>query len=147
MYDIIKLNALLLTELKEIAKQMGIKDYRSLKKQDLIYKILEQQTTLEPDQLPDLDQFKGRKSPGRKKKASDEESSKEEESAPAVEAEPAKEEKKEAPAAEEKKESAPAKEAPADSQEEERKEMTRGGRGCRAYGTAWPPSPPSPPER
>jgi len=67
MYDIIKLNALLLSELKEIAKQMDIKDYRSLKKQDLIYKILEQQTTMEPDQLPDLDQFKGRKSASKKK--------------------------------------------------------------------------------
>ncbi len=61
MYDIIRLNALLLTELKEIAKQMSVKDYRNLKKQDLIYKILEKQTTLNPEQLPDLDQFEGRK--------------------------------------------------------------------------------------
>ncbi len=75
MYDIIKLNALLLTELKEIAKQMSVKDYRSLKKQDLIFKILEQQTTLDPEKLPDLDQFKSRK--GAPKKESEEEEQKE----------------------------------------------------------------------
>lgn len=98
MYDIIKLNALLLTELKEIAKQMSVKDYRSLKKQDLIYKILEQQTTLDPDQLPDLDQFKGRKSSGKKKKAEEGEAEKKEEKE--KKAEKPKEEKEEAPVAE-----------------------------------------------
>ena len=41
MYDIIELNGLLLNELKEIAKALNIEDYKGLKKQDLIYKILE----------------------------------------------------------------------------------------------------------
>jgi transcription termination factor Rho len=43
MYDIIELNGLLLNELKEIAKALTIEDYKGLKKQDLIYKILENQ--------------------------------------------------------------------------------------------------------
>ncbi|HAN17183.1 MAG: transcription termination factor Rho [Bacteroidetes bacterium GWC2_33_15] len=43
MYDILELNKKLLNELKEIAKQLDIKKAESLKKQDLIYKILDQQ--------------------------------------------------------------------------------------------------------
>lgn len=121
MYDIIKLNALLLTELKEIAKQMSVKDYRSLKKQDLIYKILEQQTTLDPDQLPDLDQFKGRKSSGKKKKAEEGEAEKKEEKE--KKAEKPKEEKEEAPVAEkEEKANPPKKEEKRESAPEESKE-------------------------
>ena len=43
MYDILELNKKLLTELKEIAKELKIKRVDSLRKQDLIYKILDQQ--------------------------------------------------------------------------------------------------------
>jgi transcription termination factor Rho len=43
MYDILELSKKLLPELKEIAKQLNIKKAESLKKQDLIYKILDQQ--------------------------------------------------------------------------------------------------------
>jgi transcription termination factor Rho len=43
MYDILELNKKVLTELKEIAKQLDIKKVDALKKQDLIYKILDQQ--------------------------------------------------------------------------------------------------------
>lgn len=43
MYDILELNKKLLPELKEIAKEMNIKRVESLRKQDLIYKILDQQ--------------------------------------------------------------------------------------------------------
>lgn len=43
MYDILELNKKLLPELKEIAKGMNIKRVESLRKQDLIYKILDQQ--------------------------------------------------------------------------------------------------------
>jgi transcription termination factor Rho len=43
MYDILELNTKLLTELREIAKSMGIKRVEILKKQDLIFKILDQQ--------------------------------------------------------------------------------------------------------
>jgi transcription termination factor Rho len=43
MYDIIVLNEKLLPELKDIAKELGIKKFELMKKQDLIYKILDQQ--------------------------------------------------------------------------------------------------------
>ena len=43
MYDILKLNKMLLAELKEIAKSLGIKKIESFKKKDLIYKILDEQ--------------------------------------------------------------------------------------------------------
>ena len=43
MYDILELNKKLVSELREIAKGLNIKRVESLKKQDLIYKILDQQ--------------------------------------------------------------------------------------------------------
>ena len=43
MYDILELRKKLLSELKEIAKELKIKKIDALKKQDLIYKILDQQ--------------------------------------------------------------------------------------------------------
>jgi transcription termination factor Rho len=43
MYDIIELNSKKLDELKELAKEMDIPKFRSLKKQDLIYQILDYQ--------------------------------------------------------------------------------------------------------
>ena len=43
MYDILELNKKLLSDLKEIAKELKIKRVESFKKQDLIYKILDQQ--------------------------------------------------------------------------------------------------------
>lgn len=43
MYDIIELNGKLLTELKQIAKDLNIQKINNLKKQDLIYKILDYQ--------------------------------------------------------------------------------------------------------
>ncbi|MBQ9470361.1 MAG: transcription termination factor Rho [Bacteroidales bacterium] len=43
MYDILELNRKLLPELKEIAKQLNIKRPETLRKQDLIYRILDEQ--------------------------------------------------------------------------------------------------------
>jgi len=43
MYDILELSKKLLPELRDIAKQLNIKKAEALKKQDLIYKILDQQ--------------------------------------------------------------------------------------------------------
>lgn len=48
MHDIIELNNKLVGELKEIAKNLNIPKYETLKKQELIYKILDQQA-LNPD--------------------------------------------------------------------------------------------------
>jgi transcription termination factor Rho len=46
MYDILELNKKLLPELKEIAKQLNVKKADILRKQDLIYKILDEQAIL-----------------------------------------------------------------------------------------------------
>jgi transcription termination factor Rho len=43
MYDILELSKKLVPELREIAKELEIKKAETLKKQDLIYKILDQQ--------------------------------------------------------------------------------------------------------
>ena len=55
MFDILQLNEKLLPELKEIAKKLKIDNYESLKKQDLVYKILDHQALnpeiTNPDQL------------------------------------------------------------------------------------------------
>jgi transcription termination factor Rho len=67
MYDILTLNDLLLSELREIAKKFDIKDAEQQKKQDLIYKILEHQavsTPAEDDEKP----RRGRKKPVEAKK-------------------------------------------------------------------------------
>jgi len=43
MYDILQLNDKLVTELKEIAQRIGVKGYNKMLKQDLVYKILDEQ--------------------------------------------------------------------------------------------------------
>jgi transcription termination factor Rho len=48
MYDIIELNNKLVNELREIAKELNVPKYDSLKKQELIYKILDQQAINPP---------------------------------------------------------------------------------------------------
>ena len=51
MYTIKELNIQLLSELQEVADQLGIKKYESLNKEELIYKILDEQA-LAPQQQP-----------------------------------------------------------------------------------------------
>lgn len=51
MYDILELNKKLLPELKEIAKELNIKRTELLKKQDLVYKILDAQAIRESEKL------------------------------------------------------------------------------------------------
>lgn len=46
MYTLDDLSVMLLSELKEIAEKLGIKNYKKLAKQDLIYTILDQQATM-----------------------------------------------------------------------------------------------------
>ena len=52
MYNIEELNVRLLSELKEIAEGMGIKNFKKLAKKDLIYKILDQQAITPEEDLP-----------------------------------------------------------------------------------------------
>ncbi len=63
MYDILELNKKLVPELREIAKELNIKRVESLKKQDLIYRILDQQAINTSER--DIERNKqGSKSPG-----------------------------------------------------------------------------------
>ena len=48
MYDIIELNKKLLTELRGIAKELDVKKADKLKKEDLVYQILDQQAVNPP---------------------------------------------------------------------------------------------------
>ncbi|MCG8340947.1 MAG: transcription termination factor Rho [Cytophagales bacterium] len=52
MYTIEELNVQLFSELKEIAEALGIKNYRKLTKQALIYKILDQQAITPESEIP-----------------------------------------------------------------------------------------------
>jgi transcription termination factor Rho len=47
MYDILQLNDKLVAELKEIAQRLNVKGYNKLTKQDLVYKILDEQALAE----------------------------------------------------------------------------------------------------
>ena len=43
MFDILQLNDMLVPELRELAERLGLKGYKRLNKQELIYKILDEQ--------------------------------------------------------------------------------------------------------
>ncbi|MBL0017712.1 MAG: transcription termination factor Rho [Bacteroidetes bacterium] len=68
MHDIIELNGLLLNELKDVAKGLGIEDYKGLKKQDLIYKILDHQMSMAAESPAKAEETGAKKRPGRKAK-------------------------------------------------------------------------------
>ena len=51
MYNIEELNVRLLSELKEIAEKLGVKNYKRLPKSELIYKILDQQAVTPENEL------------------------------------------------------------------------------------------------
>ena len=64
MYDILELNNKLLPELREIAKELNIKKVDAFKKQDLVYKILDQQAIIgsgktKPDRSKDQEKIAG----------------------------------------------------------------------------------------
>lgn len=52
MYNIEELNLKLLSELKDIAEELGVEQFKKLPKKELIYKILDQQAILPEDKLP-----------------------------------------------------------------------------------------------
>jgi len=49
MYDILELNKKLVSELRDIAKELKVKRVEALRKQDLVYKILDQQAVQSAD--------------------------------------------------------------------------------------------------
>ena len=59
MYDILELNKKLIPELKEIAKELNIEKVETLKKQDLVYKILDQQAIEATDSSKNNFEFRG----------------------------------------------------------------------------------------
>ncbi|MDN3668804.1 transcription termination factor Rho [Echinicola jeungdonensis] len=77
MYNIEELKIRLLSELKEIAEELGVKNYKSLKKDDLIYAILDQQAITPEKALPKKKPSKSEEEKSEEKPA---ESKKEEES-------------------------------------------------------------------
>lgn len=110
MLDILQLNDMLVPELKALAEKLGLKSYKSLSKQDLIYKILDHQAINGKDNVVVDEKPKAEKPKrGRKPAAKKEEpaaAKKKEADKPKPEAK--KEEAKEEPKVEDKKE-APAK--------------------------------------
>lgn len=76
MYRIEELNLRLLSELKEIAEEMGVENYKKLPKKELIYKILDHQAVMPEHALP-------------KKKPASQEPAKADEAADSVSAEQA----------------------------------------------------------
>jgi len=57
MYNIEELEDRLLSELKEIAEQLGINNFKKLQKKELIYKILDQQPITPENKLPEKKQI------------------------------------------------------------------------------------------
>ncbi len=53
MYNIDELNVRLLSELKEIAEELGVKSFKKLAKKDLVYKILDQQAITPENDMPE----------------------------------------------------------------------------------------------
>ncbi|MCK5028525.1 MAG: transcription termination factor Rho [Bacteroidales bacterium] len=74
MYDILELNKKLVSELREIAKGLQIKKVEPLKKQDLIYKILDQQAINATSEVKPVKKPNPRKRITDKTKVSDRES-------------------------------------------------------------------------
>src|SRR5690606_15017663 len=52
MYNIEELQVRLLSELREIAEELNVKNFKKLPKKDLIYKILDQQAITPEQELP-----------------------------------------------------------------------------------------------
>ena len=104
MYDILQLNQKTVAELKEIAKELEISKYQKLKKEDLIYTILDQQA-IAPKKVDfavkqtDSAKDKSKKKPGRppKKSTTDSKSSEKEKTEGSTEKKEVKSEKKEEP--------------------------------------------------
>ena len=51
MYDILELNKMLVADLKNIAKELQVAKYEALKKEELVYKILDQQAIAPPKKI------------------------------------------------------------------------------------------------
>ena len=68
MYDILQLSEMLLPQLKELAAKLELKSYKSLTKQDLIYKILDEQAIASKDE-PKQEKAKPKRQPAKRQPA------------------------------------------------------------------------------
>ncbi len=68
MYDILQLNSMLVPELRDIAESMDIDGYKKLSKQDLIYKILDEQA-LKMNVTPSAQKEENQDKEGRRERA------------------------------------------------------------------------------
>ncbi len=68
MYDILQLNEMLVPELKDIADQMKLKNYKKLNKQELIYKILDTQAITDEPKVEEKPKKKETKKTAKKPK-------------------------------------------------------------------------------
>ncbi len=66
MYNIEELNVRLLSELKEIAEELGVKNFKKLVKKDLVYKILDQQAITPENDLPDKKVVETKREPNKR---------------------------------------------------------------------------------
>jgi transcription termination factor Rho len=69
MLDILQLNDMLVPELREIAEKLEMKSYKRLSKQDLIYKILDQQALVGKGAIGDTKEEPPKEKPKRKPRA------------------------------------------------------------------------------
>lgn len=73
MYTLDDLSVMLLSELREIAEKLGIKNQKKLAKQDLIYTILDQQATMPEKEIKKIKEGEGREEPAKEDKKEREE--------------------------------------------------------------------------
>ena len=69
MYDILQLNDMLVPELKKLAEELQLKNYKRLAKQDLVYKILDAQAVSKKDDPSVIVDEEPRAKPARKPRA------------------------------------------------------------------------------
>ena len=84
MYNIIQLNDKELSELQSIAKELGIKKADSFKKEDLVYKILDEQAIVGATKKVAAEKLKEERKEDKKKRSRTTSAKKEEKAAPAV---------------------------------------------------------------
>jgi len=73
MYDILQLDSMLVPELREVAEQNGLKGFKKLSKQELIYKILDQQaltTPISAEKMQAMDEEGAKSKPHQKERIS-----------------------------------------------------------------------------
>ena len=76
MYTLDDLSVMLLSELREIAEKLGIKNIKKLAKQDLIYTILDQQATMPEGEIKKIKSGDAKEQPAKESKKSDDKAEK-----------------------------------------------------------------------